>query len=270
MSMEEIIVAVRGGGDIGTAVAHRLYRSGFKVIIIEAKKPTVIRRTVSFAEAVNSGRAVVEEVECVRVENIEYCHNLWKENKIPLLVDEEAVSLEQFKIDILVDAILAKRNTGSNKCKVPYIIALGPGFTAPLDADVVIETKRGHNLGRLIYRGRAEENTGIPGEVCGFSEERIIRAPMEGTLTPCKNIGDMVQKGDIVAYCNNLPITANLPGVLRGIITKEFYVHKGMKIGDIDPRGEVHYCYTISDKGRAIGGAVLEAILYYLNVRGEK
>jgi len=261
-------VVVRGGGDLATGVIQKLHRSGFKVIILEAEKPTAIRRNVSFCEAVYEGSTEIEGIKCVRIESVKEIGRVLETGAIPLIVDEKAECIEEIKPEAVVDAIMAKRNLGTNRSMADVTIALGPGFSAPEDVNVVIETMRGHNLGRLIFSGKAMENTGIPGAIGGFDKERVIYSPAEGKITNLKEIGAVVKKGDLLAFAGSKPVFAEIDGVLRGIIKSGFHVNKGFKIADIDPRiSETENCNTISDKARAIGGAVLEALLYLRRTR---
>ncbi|WIV12546.1 selenium-dependent molybdenum cofactor biosynthesis protein YqeB [Proteiniborus sp. MB09-C3] len=259
--MEDIIV-IRGGGDIATGVVHRLHRSGFKILILEIEKPTVIRRTVSFAQAVFDGSTVVEGVKAVKVNNKEEIYKCWEDKNLPVIIDENLNILNEIKADVLVDGILAKENLGTSKNLAPITVALGPGFEAGVDVDVVIETKRGHYLGSLIFDGFAEPNSGIPGIINGFGKERVIKSPADGIIRHVSKIGDIVKKDDIIAYVDEVPVKASIDGVLRGLIMEELEVHEGLKIADVDPRGIQEYCNSISEKARAVGGGVLEAILY--------
>ncbi|GAB4112071.1 MAG: selenium-dependent molybdenum cofactor biosynthesis protein YqeB [Candidatus Caldatribacteriota bacterium] len=265
MKNNNLLVVMRGGGDLATGVAVRLFRAGFAVVILEIEKPTAIRLPVAFARAVYEGRAIVEEVEAILIPSWEKAKEIIKEKKIPVLIDPQAVCIEKLSPEILIDAILAKRNLGTNIKQAPLVIGLGPGFTAGKDVDVVIETMRGHNLGRVYYQGQAIPNTGIPGEVGGESLRRLLQAPVEGRIIPLRKIGDLVKEGEVIAKIGDIPLTAQIDGVLRGLIYPQSWVKKGMKVGDIDPRGISEYCFTISDKARSIGGGVLEVICAYLN-----
>lgn len=263
------IVVIRGGGDIASGIAHRLYRSGFKVLILEIEKPTMIRRKVSFASAIYEGEIVVEGVKAIKINNIEDIYRIWEKESIPVIIDSKCSILNEIKADILIDATLAKKNLGIRKDMASITIGVGPGFNAGEDVDVVIESCRGHDLGKLIFKGYAKADTGVPGEILGYSIERVIKAPCDGIIRNLLDIGDRVKKGQIIAYIDNEPIKAKIDGVLRGFITNGLKVKKGLKIGDIDPRGVREYCFTISDKARAIGGSVLEAILYLKNKKME-
>ncbi|MGI6284774.1 hypothetical protein MHOCP_19810 [Moorella humiferrea] len=260
------LVVIKGAGDLASGVAHRLYKAGFAVIMTEVPRPTAIRRTVAFAEAVYAGRVTVEGVTAGLAAGPEEALDKTRKGEIAILVDPEAKVIKALRPEIVVDAIMAKTNLGTRMDQAPIVIALGPGFIAGRDAHAVVETKRGHYLGRVIWEGEALPNTGIPGEVAGFSEERVLRAPADGVFKGLKTIGVAVTAGETVAVVGKVPLYARIDGVLRGILHDGLEVHKGMKVGDIDPRGERDYCFTISDKARAIAGGVLEAILHLLNL----
>lgn len=256
------IVVVRGGGDIASGVIQKLHRVGFRVLVLELEKPTSIRRTVCFSEAVYTGRTELEGITAVRAESIVEIYHTWAENCVPVAVDPKGSCINSFKPLAVVDAIIAKRNTGMHKDLAPVIIAIGPGFTAGKDVSVVIESNRGHNMGRLIFHGNAEPNTGRPGNIAGYTIERVLKSPDDGIIAVEHSIGDTVKQGDIIATVNGHTINAQIDGIIRGIIRGGTYVTKGFKVGDIDPRiDQLKNCYTISDKARAIGGAVLEAII---------
>jgi len=263
--VNNILVIIRGGGDLATGVAVRLFRAGFSVIVLEIDHPTVIRLPVSFARAIYEGKVIVEEVEAVLIPSWEKAEDIIKKRKIAVLIDQEGSCIEKLSPTVLVDAILAKRNLGTRIDQAPLVIGLGPGFTAGEDVDVVVETKRGHNLGKLCYQGQAELDTGVPGEVGGESKRRLLRAPAEGKIVPLHKIGDLVKVGEIIAEVGGVPLKAEISGVLRGLIYPQSKVTKEMKVGDIDPRGIREYCFTVSDKACSLGGAVLEAICTYLN-----
>ncbi len=265
--MHRKLVIIRGGGDLATAVAIRLFRAGFKIIILEIEHSTVIRLPVSFAGAVYEGRVTVEGIEAILISSWEEVADIIKLQKVPVLIDPEGSCIKKLSPTVLVDAILAKRNLGTRINQAPLVIGLGPGFAAGEDVDVVIETKRGHNLGRVIYHGQATPDTGVPGEVGGESKRRLLRAPAEGKIIPLHKIGDLVRAGEVIAEIEGVPLKAEISGVLRGLIYPESWVTKGMKVGDIDPRGIREYCFTVSDKARSLGGAVLEVICAYLNKR---
>jgi len=260
--MLENLVVVRGGGDLATGTVYKLARCGFNVVILETGQPTVIRRTVSFAQAVFDGKTTVEGLTAVKAESIDDCHKLLSHNNIPVLTDPECQTLGELKPEVVVDAIIAKRNIGTSIDMAPIVIGLGPGFYAERDVHAVIETSRGHNLGRVIYEGEAAPNTGIPGNIGGYSAERIVRASAAGEITNLSHIGDSVEKGQTIASIEGTPVYSPLTGTLRGLIQSGTVVDERMKIGDVDPRNKKEYCYTISEKSRAIAGGVLEAILY--------
>ena len=268
------LIIVRGAGDLATGTIHRLKKSGFRLLVLETDHPAAIRRQVALSEAVYSKSACVEGVEAVRVKDEKQMLDAWKNDKVPVMVDPMGESIASMQPKVVVDAILAKRNLGTNKNMAPLTIALGPGFTAGVDVDVVIETKRGHNLGRVIREGSACPNTGIPGIIGGYGAERVIHAPADGLLKNKSKIGDIVEKGQVIAVIEEsdkenesaadikkTEVTATIDGLLRGLIRDNYPVTKGFKIADIDPRKEeLANCFTISDKARCIAGSVLEVI----------
>ncbi|QZY54046.1 selenium-dependent molybdenum cofactor biosynthesis protein YqeB [Crassaminicella profunda] len=265
MILDEVVV-VRGGGDLATGTIHKLHRCGFRVLVLEVPNPTAIRRKVSFSEAIYDDKIEIEGITAVHVHSLDEVKEAWKNKRIPLMIDPKGVCIKEVKPNIVVDAIIAKKNLGTTKNMADITIALGPGFIAGKDVDVVIETARGHDLGRLILKGEAKKNTGIPGFIGGYSKERVIHSPCDGNIDNMKDIGDIVKKDELIAYVGNTPIKATISGLLRGIIRNGSMVKKGLKIGDIDPRiSEHNNCYTISDKARNIAGGVLEAIFYMKN-----
>ena len=256
------VVIIRGGGDLASGTIHRLYRCGYRILVLECEKPTAIRRMVSFCEAVYDGQSSVEGVLCRKINSIEECEAVWAAGEIPLMVDTEGDTLKKYRPAALVDAILAKRNLGTTRDMSDLTIALGPGFVAGDDVDYVVETMRGHNLARVITKGAALPNTGVPGMIAGFGKERVIHAPASGEIHCISKIADIVEKNQILAWIGDTPVRASLTGVLRGIIRDGFIVPKGMKIADIDPRKEQKKnCFTISDKARCIAGSVVEILL---------
>lgn len=259
---------IRGAGDLASGIALRLWHSGFDVAMTEIEHPTCIRRTVSFSEAVVKGRTDVEDVSAQLAENIAHARELLKRDILPVFVDPECKCRYELKPDILIDAILAKRNTGTKIADAPIVIGVGPGFEAGKDCHAAVETMRGHTLGRAIYRGGALPNTNIPGRIGGFTGERVLRAPADGVFKGTRRIGDTVAAGDIVGYVGDKPMTCTIGGVLRGLLADGTAVHQGMKAGDVDPRGKTEYCYTVSDKALAIGGGVLEAIMHLYTDKG--
>ena len=260
-------VLIRGAGEMGSGVAHCLFKSGFKVCLTDISRPLAVRRLVSFCEAVYDREKTLEGVTAVRISKPSEMFSVWQEEKIPLLVDSENKTKNFLNPHVLIDAILAKRNIGTNITDAPLVVGLGPGFKAGKDVHVVIETNRGHNLGRLIFEGGAEPNTGVPGIIAGYGLERVIRAPRDGKFKLLKDIGDRVSEGETVAHVEGEPIRANISGVIRGLLRDGTEVTQGIKAGDIDPRGERSYCTTISEKARALGGSVLGAILSQLPQR---
>lgn len=263
LTIDETLVIVRGGGDIATGSIQKLFRAGFKVLVLEIDKPSAIRREVAFCEAVYEKEMTIEGITAKLCEDISEIEGVWSEKKIPILVDSKGESIKKLKPHVVVDAILAKKNYGTNREMAPITIGLGPGFTAGEDVDVVIETMRGHNLGKLIFEGKPMANTGIPGIIKGVGKERVIYSPCAGVVKNISKIGDIVEKNQVIATVDGMEVLATISGVLRGLIREGYEVPERFKMADIDPREEEQAnCFTISDKARAIGGAVLEAILY--------
>lgn len=298
---KNLLIICRGAGDLATGIIHRLHRAGHRVIALETDYPAAIRRQVSFCEAVYDGSAVVEGVtarlvpaladaetdtETYSRENDTPAAHIVSEKwdssaieavleagEVPLLIDPKGESIALLKPDVVVDAIIAKKNLGTTIDMAPLVIGVGPGFTAGQDVHLVIESMRGHNLARIITDGMAQPNTGVPGNIAGFTSERVIHAPAAGYIHDVRKIGDIVQKGDEIAriypdkesYDNALseyvPVNATITGIIRGLIREGYYFRKGFKIADIDPReSEITNCFTISDKARSIAGSVLEAV----------
>ena len=298
---KNLLIICRGAGDLATGIIHRLHRAGHRVIALETDYPAAIRRQVSFCEAVYDGSAVVEGVtarlvpaladaetdtETYSGENDTPAAHIVSEKwdssaieavleagEVPLLIDQKGESIALLKPDVVVDAIIAKKNLGTTIDMAPLVIGVGPGFTAGQDVHLVIESMRGHNLARIITDGMAQPNTGVPGNIAGFTSERVIHAPAAGYIYDVRKIGDIVQKGDEIAriypdkgsYDNKLseyvPVNATITGIIRGLIREGYYFRKGFKIADIDPReSEITNCFTISDKARSIAGSVLEAV----------
>lgn len=269
--MKNRLIIVRGGGDLATGTIHRLWSSGYPVLVLETESPAAIRRKVAVSEAVYDGSAVVEGMCAVRIESAEAAKRVIEEGKVPVLVDPAGKSIALLSPAVVVDAILAKRNLGTHRQMAPLTIALGPGFEAGRDVDAVIETKRGHNLGRIYRSGFAAPDTGIPGLIAGYGAERVIHAPGTGTIRTLCSIGDNVKAGEEIARImgpdgSSCSVTATIPGILRGIIRDGYPVTCGFKIADIDPReSERENCDTISDKARCIAGSVLEVIVAFIN-----
>ena len=263
--MKDLII-VRGGGDLATGTIYKLKKSGFPVLILEVENPSAIRRNVAFSEAIYQGQQTVEDMTCFLADSLQQAEDFLQEGKLTILVDPKGEAITSLKPLAVVDAIIAKRNLGTAKTMAPITVALGPGFVAGEDVDAVIETKRGHNLGRVIWSGSAAPNTGVPGLIGGFGKERVMHSPAQGILKNVKKITDTVTKGDVIAVIETdsavVPVEASLDGILRGLIRDGYPVTKGFKIADIDPRSEEYNnCFTISDKARCIAGGVLEAIL---------
>ena len=269
-------VLVRGAGDLATGTILRLHRCGFKVLALESADPSAIRRKAAFCEAVWQGAATVEGAVCRRIERAEEAAAVSAAGEIPLLVDERCAAAEILHPAAVVDAILAKRNLGTNRGMAPLTVGLGPGFTAGQDVDAVVETMRGHQLGRVILEGTAIPNTGVPGNIGGYTSERVIHAPASGPMEfvadetgALIDIGAVVRTGQCIGRVGGVEVPATLDGVLRGLIRQGYPVTKGLKIADIDPRLEqLHNCDTVSDKARAIAGGVVEALLFLGEKRG--
>ncbi len=263
--INSMLVIIRGAGDLATGIGYRLFMSGFNVIFLETEKPTVVRRKVAFANAVYEKEVIIEGVRGKLANTKEETMDLLKRKILPVMVDPQCKFIKEFKPKIVVDAILAKKNLGTHRNMADIVIGVGPGFKAGIDVDAVIETKRGHMLGRVLLEGEAEPNTGIPGNIKGYTKERVLRSSKDGHIKVIKDIGHMVKKGEVVATVDGVEVEAKIGGIVRGMIRDNSYVTIGMKIGDIDPRGEVKYCNLISDKSRAVGGGVLEAMLHFLH-----
>lgn len=260
--MDKKLIIVRGGGDIATGTIYRLNQAGYKVIVLEIAQPTVIRHTVSAAQCIFSEKTEVEGMEAVLVNASDEALALAEKGIIPVMIDPDGAMIKKLHPYIVIDAILAKKNIGTRIDMAPVVIGLGPGFSAGRDVHAVIETMRGHYLGRVYYKGEAIPDTGVPGEIAGASSERIVRSPANGSFTPIRKIGDTVNKEEILGYVEGVPVRSPLKGVLRGLINQGVAVKERMKIGDIDPRDVRDHCWSISDKARAVAGGVLEAILH--------
>jgi len=264
-------IVVKSAGEMASAVAWRLYMANLRrICMLDLDRPLCVRRQVSFCTALESGAAVVEGVRAVAARNWSEIETAWQTQCIPVVstTDWERIDAETPVPDVLIDAILAKRNLGTRKDEARLVIALGPGFTAGVDCHLVIETNRGHDLGRIIVSGGAEPNTGVPGDIAGHTDERVLRAPAAGIFESQRAIGDSVRRNDVIGQVAGRPVTAGLDGMLRGLIRAGTAVTAGLKLGDIDPRGKREHCRTISDKARAIAGAVLEGVMRYWNQPG--
>jgi xanthine dehydrogenase accessory factor len=257
------LAVVKGAGDLATGVAYRLHRIGFDVIMTEIAAPTVVRRTVAFAEAVFDGEATVEGMTAVLVESAGAALQACAEGRLAVIVDPQATVVASLGPSLLVDAVVAKRNLGTRRDQAPAVVALGPGFTAgtgpEADVHAVVETMRGHTLGRVVWEGSALPNTGTPGDVGGHTAARVLRAPYAGPFAAERSIGDTVAAGEVVARVGSVAVRAEIAGVLRGLIRDGLRVNTGAKVGDVDPRASRDHCYTISDKALAVAGGVLEA-----------
>ncbi len=257
------LVLIKGAGDLATGVAVRLLRTGFKVVMTDIEKPSAVRRTVAFSEAVYHGRAEVEGFQAKRAYTVDDVYGMLAEGTTPVLADATAACTAALSPDVLVDAIIAKRNLGTAITDAALVIALGPGFIVGKDCHAAIETMRGHDLGRVYYMDGQSPipNTGVPGLVAGFGAERVMYTPCAGVFHCLRRIGDAVNEGDIVAEVDGAPVKASIPGILRGLLPEGFTAWPGLKCADIDPRCKREHCFSVSDKARAIGGGVLEAIL---------
>lgn len=266
----EPLIIVRGAGDISTGTLHRLHSAGFRVLALEVEQPSAIRRKVAFSEAVYDGTMTIEGVTAVRISDALKTHAVWAEGRLPLLIDAKGESIRTLHPAVVVDAILAKKNLGTRMDMAPLTIALGPGFEAGKDVHYCIETMRGHDLGRIISKGFAQPNTGIPGMIGGYAAERVIHAPAAGIFRMQRDIGSLVAAGEQIGVIEPVdheavPVTTVIPGILRGILRDGYPVTKGFKLADVDPREEeLKNCFTISDKARCIAGSVLELVCAHL------
>ncbi|MEG1524134.1 MAG: selenium-dependent molybdenum cofactor biosynthesis protein YqeB [Clostridia bacterium] len=259
-----MLIGIRGAGDIATGVAYRLHSCGFDIVMTDLPQPTSIRRSICFSEAILHGEAMVEGVKGVFACNANKVRDILSAGNVAILADAKGACVGALKPDVLVDAILAKHNVGTRITDAPAVVGVGPGFTAGVDCHAVVETMRGHTLGRVYYEGSALENTGVPGSIGGFTLERILRAPCDGIFQGTHQIGDSILAGEICGYVDGQPMESAIRGTLRGILPDGISVHAGMKSGDVDPRCELSHCYTVSDKALAVGGGVLEAILHLM------
>lgn len=265
-TMENLIL-IKGAGEMASAIAHRLVKCKFPVLMTEIEKPSVIRRNVSFAQAIFSGKHSFQEISAQKVckNDFEMIKKILQNQMIPILVDPDTISIKTLKPLIVIDAILAKTNLGTKINDASLVIGLGPGFTAQNDVHVVIETNRGHNLGKIIKKGCAEPNTNIPGNIAGYTTKRVIRAPQTGVFISNVKIGACVLCGDVLGFIEKIPVKAKISGIVRGLIFDGYNCSKNMKIADIDPRGKIEYCDSISDKARNISGSILELVITHKN-----
>ena len=258
-----MLAYIRGAGDLATGIALRLHRAGIQVVMADISEPTCIRRTVAFSEAIRCGEAVVEDVRARLAANADETRTIVATGDIAVVVDPGAHMVADLTPDAVVDAILAKRNLGTTIDMALVVIGVGPGFTAGMDCHAAVETKRGHYLGRVLYTGSPIANTGIPGIIAGVGAERVLRAPADGPFECVRQIGDIVQAGEVVGRVAGKPMLSTIDGVLRGLLAPGVPAHEGMKAGDIDPRGDASFCRTVSDKASAVGGGVLEALCHF-------
>lgn len=264
--LTDLTIVIRGAGEMASGTAWRLHRAGlFRILLTEIARPLAVRRLVSFCEALHDGTWSVEGVQAAAIGSPAEVNELWEKRTIPVLIDPHAACKRLLKPDVTIDAILAKKNLGTTIDDASLVIALGPGFSAGTDVHFVVETNRGHNLGRLISQGEASPNTGVPGDIAGRTAQRVLRAPQTGVFQSDLKIGTMVTENQVVGHVGGGEVRAGVSGVLRGLIRSGTPVESNTKLGDVDPRGEPSYCHTISEKARAIGGTVLEAILMRFN-----
>ncbi|MBQ6388257.1 MAG: EF2563 family selenium-dependent molybdenum hydroxylase system protein [Mogibacterium sp.] len=255
-----MLIYIKGAGDLASGIALRLHHARFKIVMTDLPVPTAVRRTVAFSEAIRLGSTMVEDVKAERADTVEQVRNCISRGVIPVVPVPADQVINSLHPEVIIDAIIAKRNLGTNIDDAQLVIGVGPGFTAGEDCHAVIETKRGHNLGRVIHEGSAIPNTGIPGEIGGETVNRVIRAPIDGIFHPAKDFGNVVYKGDIVAYVDGTPVFTVISGIIRGMLQDGVYVTKGFKCGDVDPRGTSVDFMTVSDKAMAIAGGALEAV----------
>lgn len=260
MSGAQPIVLVRGGGDLATGVAARLHRCGFAVIVLEIAKPLAVRRLVALAQAVFVGEVKVEELVGRRVEDVVAARKAMEKGVIPVMVDPQATLRFEFEPLALVDGRMLKRPPEFGVDAAPMVIGLGPGFEAGVDCHAVVETHRGHHMGRVLWEGAAQADTAIPEPVAGYDADRVLRAPAPGAIRARLELGTVVRRGEVVATFGDVPLRVPFDGVLRGLLHDGVEVEAGVKVGDLDPRGDPSFCHEISDKALAVGGGVLEAL----------
>jgi len=265
-----VIVIIRGGGDLASGVTLRLHRVGLQVVITELAQPLAVRRLACFAEAIYAGETVVEGVTARRVNDptdaLRIIQVLAK-GQIPVLIDPQGASIRHLHPGAVVDGRMLKQRVPLIPEQVGLIIGLGPGFTAGENCHAVVETKRGHMLGRVYWNGSAESDTGVPGDVEARRAERVLRAPVDGRLNAHAQICDLLDADQLIADVSGIDVRAPFKGVLRGLLHDGLEVRAGLKIGDFDPRGDPRYCSLVSDKALAIAGGVLEAILSRAELR---
>ncbi len=265
-----LVILIRGGGEIASGVAHKLARAHFRVCLTEDSHPLAVSRGVAFCEAIYDGEKGVEGVVAKRVESASEIARVWQENKLPIIVDPEALVRDNIKPDVLIDAIMAKKNLGTRITDAPLVIGLGPGFKAGKDVHMVVETNDSENLGKVILEGEAEKDTGIPIAVAGLTFERALHSPTKGLFQTDKEIGDLATAGEVVASVAEQPVKAEIDGIIRALLRNGTAVEKGTKLGEIDPTGDREVCYTIRARARSIAGGVLEAIMMRYNIGDAK
>ena len=264
--LTEMVIVIKGAGEMASAVAWRLYMANFKkILMLETAHPLAVRRKVSFCEVLHDRSQTVEGVQAILAGAIGDIHTAWGQGRIAVAADPKWLLPQEIRPEVVVDGILAKKNLGTRMTDAELVIGLGPGFTAGQDVHMVIETNRGHDLGRIRTTGSAEANTGVPGAIAGYTRERVLRAPVAGHFQTTRSIGDLVKTGEAIGTVAGQKVTSRIDGVLRGLMRSETKVTRGLKIGDVDPRGQKQFCDTISEKARAIGGSVLEAVLRVYN-----
>jgi xanthine dehydrogenase accessory factor len=266
MDLANLVVLIRGGGEVASGVAHKLARARFRVCMTETSQPLAVSRGVAFCEAVYDGEKEVEGVTAKLVESPSQIANVWRQKKLPIIIDPDALVKDRLKPAVLVDALMAKQNLGTKIGDAPLVIGLGPGFETGQDVHLIIETNNSERLGRVIAEGRAEENTGIPVAIGGLTEERVLHSPIDGQFTTDREIGDMVAAGDIIASVAGQSFKAEIGGVVRALLRNGTVVGKGVKLAEVDPSRDIEACFTIRPRVRAIAGGVLEAILMRFNV----
>jgi xanthine dehydrogenase accessory factor len=264
----ELRILVRGGGDLASGVIFRCARAGWEVFVTELEQPLAVRRKVSFSQAVYDGIIEIEGLKAERADSYRQAEDIIKLGKIPVLVDPSCESRHELRPDIIIDARMTKRPPELPFPSAVFMIGLGPGFSAGVNCQAVIETIRGPFLGRVIWDGSAELNTGVPDTVGAYRDERVLRSPDDGRIFAIAQIGDQLKPGQLVALVAGKSIYSPFEGVLRGLIQDGLYVSKGMKVGDVDPRNDPRLCRLVSEKALAVGGGVLEAILSWNNLRG--
>ncbi len=261
-----LVVMIKGSGEVASAIAHKLFRCHFQICLTELPRPLAISRGATFSDAVYDGEKEVEGVVAKRIDSFAEITSTWRENKIPILVDPEASVNNWLHPEILIDAIMAKRNLGTNITDAQLVIGVGPGFKAGRDAHMVVETNNSENLGKVILDGTAEEDTGIPIAIGGLTTGRVLHSPEDGLFVAEKQIADKVTTGEVIASVSGYPVKAEVGGVVRALLRNNIEVRRGLKVGEIDPSGSIKACFSMRAKMRTIAGGVLEAILMHFNL----